>query len=93
MKKIITVLWAVAALALTSACSFKTDLPTPATTDNAISVDLVFADPTTKSNGVGKENTINSVEYFFYTNVASNPVFSKRVENPTVTNNTYTINV
>lgn len=92
MKKIITVLWAVAALALTSACNFKTDFPTPATTDNAISVDLVFADPTTKSNGVGKENTINSVEYFFYTNVASNPVFSKRVENPTVTNNTYTIN-
>ena len=92
MKKIIIILSAVAALALTSACNLKTDFPTPATTDNTISVDLVYADPATKSDGVGKENDINSVEYFFYTNVASTPVFSRRIENPEVTNNTYTIN-
>ena len=92
MKKIALLISAVAALALTSACNMKADFPEPAS-ENAISIDLVYAAPGTRSDGTEKENKINSVDYFFYTDTTLAPVFKTRDENPSVTGNIYSINV
>ena len=92
MKKTYIIISAIAALALTSACNLKTDFP-PMGGENVISLDLLCSEPGLKSEGVGKENAINSVDYFFYSDTTKAPVFSKRVENPTVSGNKYTLQV
>lgn len=94
MKKIYILISAVAALALTTACNLKTEFP-PVAGENLISLDLQFTEPGVKSDGVGKENDINSVDYFFYTDITKVPVYSKRDSNPSehITGNKYTISV
>lgn len=92
MKKIYIIISAIAVLALTSACNLKTEFP-PLAGENQISLNLQFSEPGVKSDGVGKENTINSVDYFFYTDTTEAAVFSKRDDSPTVSGGVYTISV
>ena len=94
MKKTYIIISAIAALALTSACTLKTDFP-PMAGEDVITLDLLCAEPGVKSAGVGKENAINTVEYFFYTDTTEAPVFAKWDPSPSgkITGNTYTISL
>ena len=92
MKKIYIIISAIAALALTSACNLSTDYP-PMGGEDVITLDLQYSEPGTKSGGVGKENTIKYVDYFFYTDTTEAPIFSKRDPSPTVDGNKYTISL
>ena len=90
MKKIF-ILTAIAALFLASSCNERFDFPS-LTSENVIAFDLVYGDPVTKSNGVGAENTVNSVQYFLYNDVESDPIFdSGLITNPTITNLKYSV--
>ena len=92
MKNIYIIISAIAALALTSACNLSTDYP-PMGGEDVITLDLQYSEPGTKSGGVGKENTIKYVDYFFYTDTTEAPIFSKRDPSPTVDGNKYTISL
>ena len=94
MKKTYIIISAIAALARTSACNLKTDFP-PMGGEDVIKLDLQCAEPGVKSDGVGKENAINTVEYFFYTDTTKAPVFAKWDSNPAgkISGNTYTISL
>ena len=92
MKKIYILISTVAALALTSACNLKTEYP-PINETGVISLDLKYSEPGVKSDGVGNENDINSVDYFFYTDTTKAPVYSFRDENPSVDGIVYTISL
>ena len=94
MKKTYIIISAIAALALTSACNLKTDFP-PMAGEDVITLDLLCAEPGVKSAGVGKENAINTVEYFFYTDTTEAPVYAKWDSNPAakISGSTYTISL
>lgn len=94
MKKTYIIISAIAALALTSACNLKTDFP-PMAGEDVITLDLLCAEPGVKSDGVGKENAINTVEYFFYTDTTKAPVYVKWDTNPAakISGSTYTISL
>ena len=92
MKKIYILISTVAALALTSACNLKTEYP-PINETGVISLDLKYSEPGVKSDGVGNENDINSVDYFFYTDTSKDPVYSYRDNNPEVDGIVYTISL
>lgn len=92
MKKIYIIISTIAALALTSACNLKSDYP-PMSGENVLTLDLQYSEIGTKSDGVGNENAVNSVDYFFYNDTTKAPVYSKRDNNPTVTESKYNISV
>ncbi len=94
MKKTYIIISAIAALALTSACNLKTDFP-PMAGEDVITLDLLCAEPGVKSAGVDKENAINTVEYFFYTDTTEAPVYAKWDSNPAakISGSTYTISL
>lgn len=94
MKKTYIIISAIAALALTSACTLKTDFP-PMAGEDVITLDLLCAEPGVKSAGVDKENAINTVEYFFYTDTTKAPVYAKWDSNPAakISGSTYTISL
>ncbi len=90
---------AIAALVLASSCNERVDIPSLGG-ENVISLDLVYGDPATRAegdepattDGVGAENTVNSVQYFIYNDITANPIYSSgRIENPTLTNLKYSV--
>ncbi len=98
MKKTF-ILTAIAALVLASSCNERVDIPSLGG-ENVISLDLVYGDPATRAegdepattDGVGAENTVNSVQYFIYNDVKANPIYSSGwIENPTLTNLKYSV--
>ena len=92
MKKTF-ILTAIAALVLASSCNERVDIPSLGG-ENVISLDLVYGDPATRAttDGVGAENTVNSVQYFIYNDVKANPIYSSgRIENPALTNLKYSV--
>ncbi len=90
MKKTI-IFAAFAALVLASSCSERVDIP-ELVGENVISLDLVYGDPATRSDdepkttpGEGLENSVTSVQYFFYNDVTENPIYnSGPITNPTI---------
>lgn len=75
MKKTIIIL-AIASLAVATACNERVEIPS-LTGDKTISLDLVYeGDVETKTAGVGSENTVNSVQYFFYNDTSAAPIFN-----------------
>ena len=90
MKKTI-IFAAFAALVLASACSERVDIP-ELVGENVISLDLVYGDPATRADdepkttpGEGLENSVTSVQYFFYNDVTENPIYnSGLITNPTI---------
>lgn len=90
MKKTI-IFAAFAALVLASACSERVDIP-ELLGENVISLDLVYGDPATRADnepkttpGEGLENSVTSVQYFFYNDVTENPIYnSGLITNPTI---------
>lgn len=96
MKKIFTYAAAAAALMIAASCSQETSFEKGVYEGgDAIALKLHMDNGIeTKSDGVGLENAVNSVQYFFYTDTTKTPVYtSARIENPTITNNAYTISV
>ena len=96
MKKIFTYAAAAAALMIAASCSEETSFNKGVYEGgDAIALKLHMDNGIeTKSDGVGLENAVNSVQYFFYTDTTTNPVYtSARIEKPTITNNAYTISV
>lgn len=96
MKKIFTYAAAAAALMIAASCSEETSYNKGVYEGgDAIALKLYMDNGIeTKSDGVGLENAVNSVQYFFYTDTTKSPVYtSARIENPTLTNNAYTISV
>lgn len=96
MKKIFTYAAAAAALMIAASCSEETSYNKGVYEGgDAIALKLHMDNGIeTKSDGVELENAVNSVQYFFYTDTTTTPVFtSARIENPTMTNNAYTISV
>lgn len=96
MKKIFTYAAAAAALMIAASCSEETSFNKGVYEGgDAIALKLHMDNGIeTKSDGVGQENAVNSVQYFFYTDTLTAPVYtSARIENPTMTNNAYTISV
>lgn len=92
MKKTI-IFAAFAALVLASACSERVDVPELAG-ENVISLDLVYGDPATRATtpGKGLENTVSSVQYFFYNDTTAAPIYnSGRILNPTLTDLKYSV--
>lgn len=98
MKKTF-ILTAIAALVLASSCNERVDIPSLGG-ENVISLDLVYGDPATRAegdepattDGVGAENTVNSVQYFIYNDVKANPIYSSgRIENPALTGLKYSV--
>lgn len=98
MKKTF-ILTAIAALVLASSCNERVDIPSLGG-ENVISLDLVYGDPATRAegdepattDGVGAENTVNSVQYFIYNDVKANPIYSSGlIENPALTNLKYSV--
>ena len=86
MKKTI-IFAAFAALVLASSCSERVDVP-ELSGENVISLDLVYGEPATRATteGTPGENAVSSVQYFFYNDVAANPIYvSEYVQNPTLT--------
>ena len=86
---------AFAALVLASACSERVDIP-ELLGENVISLDLVYGDPATRADettpGDGLENAVNSVQYFFYNDVESDPIYdSGLIENPTISDLKYSV--
>ncbi len=90
MKKTI-IFAAFAALVLASSCSERVDVPELAG-ENVISLDLIYGDPATRADdepkttpGEGLENSVTSVQYFFYNDVTENPIYnSGLITNPTI---------
>lgn len=90
MKKTI-IFAAFAALVLASSCSERVDIP-ELVGENVISLDLVYGDPATRADdepkttpGEGLENSVTSVQYFFYNDVTENPIYnSGLITNPTI---------
>ena len=90
MKKTI-IFAACAALVLASACSERVDIP-ELVGENVISLDLVYGDPATRADdepkttpGKGLENSVTSVQYFFYNDVTEAPIYnSGLITNPTI---------
>jgi len=96
MKKIFTYAAAAAALMIAASCSEETSFNKGVYEGgDAIALKLHMDNGIeTKSDGVDLENAVNSVQYFFYTDTLTAPVYtSPRIENPTMTNNAYTISV
>ena len=96
MKKIFTYAAAAAALMIAASCSEETSYNKGVYEGgDAIALKLYMDNGIeTRSDGVGLENAVNSVQYFFYTDTTKSPVYtSARIENPTLTNNAYTISV
>lgn len=96
MKKIFTYAAAAAALMIAASCSEETSYNKGVYEGgDAIALKLHMDNGIeTKSDGVDPENAVNSVQYFFYTDTTTNPVYtSARIEKPTITNNAYTISV
>lgn len=98
MKKTF-ILTAIAALVLASSCNERVDIPSLGG-ENVISLDLVYGDPATRAegdepattDGVGAENTVNSVQYFIYNDVKANPIYSSGlIENLTLTGLKYSV--
>lgn len=98
MKKTFIVT-AIAALVLASSCNERVDIPSLGG-ENVISLDLVYGDPATRAEGdepattegVGAENTVNSVQYFIYNDVTANPIYSSGViNNPALTDLKYSV--
>lgn len=91
MKKTIIIFAAFAALVLASSCSERVDIP-ELVGENVISLDLVYGDPATRADdepkttpGEGLENSVTSVQYFFYNDVTENPIYnSGLITNPTI---------
>ena len=90
---------AIAALVLASSCNERVDIPSLGG-ENVISLDLVYGDPATRAEGdepsttegVGAENTVNSVQYFIYNDVTANPIYSSGViNNPALTDLKYSV--
>lgn len=100
MKKIFTYAAAAAALMIAASCSEETSYNKGVYEGgDAIALKLhmdngIETKSESESDGVGLENAVNSVQYFFYTDTLTAPVYtSPRIENPTMTNNAYTISV
>ncbi len=80
MKKIITFTTILGLLGFFASCS--TDFNNPgAPGENTIRVELFCADPATKAaaapvDGVGNENLINTIQYFFFEDEDSEPIYS-----------------
>ncbi len=94
MKKIFTYAAAAAALMIAASCSEETSFNKGVYEGgDAIALKLHMDNGIeTKSDGVELENAVNSVQYFFYTDTLTAPVYtSARIEKPTMTNNAYTI--
>ncbi len=95
MKKIFVYV-AIAALALASACT-NPNRPEILPGEGDINLSLQFSAPIlTRTAGEGLENAVTSVDYFFYTDVTDNPVYSHRDNSPALSqdtegNNIYTI--
>lgn len=98
MKKIFTYAAAAAALMIAASCSEETSynkgvyeggdaIALKLHMDNGIETKSDYSD------GVGLENAVNSVQYFFYTDTTKAPVYaSERIVKPTMTNdNAYII--
>lgn len=90
MKKTI-IFAAFAALVLASSCSERVDIP-ELVGENVISLDLVYGDPATRADdepkttpGEGLENSVTSVQYFFYNDVTEASIYnSGLITNPTI---------
>jgi len=94
MKKIFTYAAAAAALMIAASCSEETSYNKGVYEGgDAIALKLHMDNGIeTKSDGVGLENAVNSVQYFFYTDTTKAPDYtSPRIEKPTMTNNAYII--
>ena len=92
MKRIFTYLALAATLTFAASCDWKAASP-EFHGEDTIALSLAFEAPTTKAEGVGLENTVTSVEYFFYSNVTGTPVYRKYVSEPTLSENAYSVSL
>ncbi|MBQ6576460.1 MAG: hypothetical protein IJL91_01770 [Bacteroidales bacterium] len=94
MKKIFAYLAVAAALTFAASCSREATGPEFQGKDS-ISISLAYEGLDTKATpGTGLENKVTSVEYYFYAEGSTTPVYHKYVENPTLsTDLKYTISL
>ena len=90
MKKIFAYLAFAAAMTFAASCSREATFP-DTEEQGGIALSLAYEGAATKTAGVGLENAVTSVEYFFYADVESVPVYHIYDPNPTLTNNEYKI--
>ena len=92
MKRIFTYLALAATVTFAASCDWKAASP-EFHGEDTIALSLAFEAPTTKAKAVGLENTVTSVEYFFYSNVTGTPVYRKYVSEPTLSENAYSVSL
>ena len=92
MKRIFTYLALAATVTFAASCDWKAASP-EFHGEDTIALSLAFEAPTTKAEAVGLENTVTSVEYFFYSNVTGTPVYRKYVSEPTLSENAYSVSL
>ena len=93
MKKIFAYMAIAAAVTFAASCSRETAGP-EFQGKGSISISLAYEGLDTKATpGTGLENEVTSVEYYFYAEGSTAPVYHKYVENPTLTDLKYTISL
>ncbi len=97
MKKIFTIATILGLVGILSSCNKDYNNPeTPG--ENTIRVELFCADPATKAaadpvDGIGNENLITGIQYFFFKDDSSTPIYASSYtpQNKTATSQTITI--
>ena len=92
MKKIFAYLALAATVTFATSCNWEAASP-DFFGEDSIALSLAFEAPATRAEGVGLENEVTSVEYFFYSDVTGVPVYRKYVANPTLTDNAYKVSL
>ena len=97
MKKIFTIATILGLLGILSSCNKDYNNP-GAPGENTIRVELFCADPATKAaaepvDGIGNENLITGIQYFFFKDDSSEPIYASSYtpQNKTATSQTITI--